>query len=79
MADERVEYRPDRGIPYRAEPVGTNAEGEREWQMEYMQNPRDGYWGPRGVFTEKDGHFHWAGIAFDSPRAVLVYRANNPI
>lgn len=52
--------------------------GERTWQIEYRQNPKDGYWGPRGTFTERDGKFQWAGREFDSVYSVLVYRANNP-
>ncbi len=81
MSDETVEYRPGgrHEIPYRARPLDPPGTVERQWQIEYQQNPKDAYWGPRGVFTEVDGYYQWAGKTFSTVRSVLVYRANNPV
>ena len=64
------------GIKYRAYPyTGLNDDGSITWQIEYQQNPRDGYFGPRGSFREKDGKFHLDGKVFDSARLAMMHRA----
>ena len=66
-------------IPHRAYPwSGPDADGTIHWQVEYMQDKRSGYWGPRGSFEERGGKFHLDGKEFDSAYSALRHRVYHP-
>ena len=62
-------------IPYKAYPyLPADADGVTTWQVEYKQ--ARGYdWGPRGVFTEKDGIFETKGRDFGAASLALSWHA----
>jgi hypothetical protein len=65
----------DGGIKYKAFPTDERTEdGGIVWEINYMQNPKDGYWGYRGQFVEKDGRFIYDGKSFDAPIYALYAR-----
>lgn len=79
MKDETVEYKGSGryAIPYRAYPYPPDEDGSRKWQVEYQQNPKDPYWGPRGTFLERDGKFFIGDREFPAAYMALQYRALN--
>ena len=63
-------------IAHRAAPrFESEPDGSLIWDIEYMQNPADRYWGPRGRFTERDGKFYLGDHVFNSAYAAIRHKA----
>ena len=63
-------------IAHRASPRREpEADGSIIWDIEYQQNPKDGYWGPRGRFEEREGKFYLGDRVFDAAYMALNHKA----